>query len=48
MFVIILEMGVFVNYFPVLASNCDPPDFSLPSSEGYRCEPLAPLLSLGF
>jgi hypothetical protein len=33
-----------VNYFPKLASNCESPYFSLPSSYDYRCE----LLALGF
>jgi hypothetical protein len=26
-----------MNYLPRLASNLDPPDLSLPSSEDYRC-----------
>jgi hypothetical protein len=31
-----------MNYLPGLASNCDPPDRSLPSSWDDRREPLAP------
>jgi hypothetical protein len=31
-----------VSYLPELASNHDPPDFSLPSSWDYRREPLVP------
>jgi hypothetical protein len=27
------------NYLPRLASNQDPPNVSLPSSQDYRCEP---------
>jgi hypothetical protein len=28
-----------MNYLPRLASNCDPPDLSLPSSQDYRRDP---------
>jgi hypothetical protein len=31
-----------MNYLPILASNCDPPDLSLPSSEDYSSKPPAP------
>jgi hypothetical protein len=31
-----------MNYLPELASNCDPPDLSLPSSKDYRSESLVP------
>jgi hypothetical protein len=34
------EMGS--HFLPGLASNCDPPSLSLPSSKGYRQEPPAP------
>jgi hypothetical protein len=27
-----------VNYLPRLASNCDPPNLSLPNSSDFRCE----------
>jgi hypothetical protein len=30
------------NYLPRLASNCDPPDLSLPTSYDYMCESLVP------
>jgi hypothetical protein len=30
------------NYLPGLASNCNPPDLSLPCSYDYKCESLAP------
>jgi hypothetical protein len=35
-----------MNYLPGLALNHDPPDLCLLSSEGYRCEPPAPSLSV--
>jgi hypothetical protein len=31
-----------VNYLPALALTCDPPDFSLLSSQDYRREPPVP------
>jgi hypothetical protein len=34
---VILQMGGLMNYFPGLASNRDPPNFSLPRSWDYRC-----------
>jgi hypothetical protein len=38
---IILEMGL-LNYLFGLASNYNPPNYSLPSNYDYRCEPLEP------
>jgi hypothetical protein len=32
--------GVFPNFLPRLASNCNPPHLCLLSSRDYRCEPL--------
>jgi hypothetical protein len=40
---VILEMG-FVNYFPGVASNHDPPDLRLPNTKDYRYEPPVPSL----
>jgi hypothetical protein len=35
---VILEGGGLTNYLPGLSLNLDPPNFSLPSSQDYRCE----------
>jgi hypothetical protein len=35
-----------MNYLPGLASNCDPHNLSLPSSQDYRCEPPVPSLQM--
>jgi hypothetical protein len=37
-----LVLGIFENFLPGLASNHSPPDLCFPSSQDYRCEPLAP------
>jgi hypothetical protein len=37
-----------MNYLPGWASNLDPLDLSLPSSQAYRCEPPAPGFLLSF
>jgi hypothetical protein len=31
-----------MNYLPLLASNHNPPNLSLPSNQDYRLEPLEP------
>jgi hypothetical protein len=41
-FALVIWTWGLTNYFSGLASNCDPPNLSLPSSYDYRCKPPAP------